>query len=287
MDANSPLLPQPPLLPHHQCRLLLILLNISITLISTVKEAVLVGTDVLIATAIATNTGLKSVASIPLLLLIGGRATSSRTYDLLGLDSGPLINLLSRPLSINCASFLVTQPLNMPSFMAVANSPLSILLLVMFLPLLILDTGANQHFTHDLATLTNSAPYLGNDYLHVGDGKGLSISHIGHTILCFPKHTCKLSNVLHVPYITKSLLSVQKFYRNNYVYFEFYAFVFYVKDFITKEVLFPVRVMMVSMFYLSLLPCPYLKLIGFFTSLRLWICGIVDWVIILLVFLIC
>ena len=94
------------------------------------------GTDVPIATAIATNTGLKSVASIPLLLLIGGRATSSRTYDLLGLDSGPLINLLSRPLSINCASPLVTQPLNMPSFMAVANSPLSILLLVMFLPLL-------------------------------------------------------------------------------------------------------------------------------------------------------
>ncbi|XP_073261726.1 uncharacterized protein [Populus alba] len=32
------------------------------------------------------------------------------------------------------------------------------------------DTGANQHVTPDLATLTDSAPYLGNDFLHVGDG---------------------------------------------------------------------------------------------------------------------
>ena len=29
--------------------------------------------------------------------------------------------------------------------------------------------------TPDLATLTGSAPYLGNDFLHVGDGKALDI----------------------------------------------------------------------------------------------------------------
>ena len=40
------------------------------------------------------------------------------------------------------------------------------------------DTGANQHVTPDLATLTDSAPYHSNDYLHVDDGKGLGISHI-------------------------------------------------------------------------------------------------------------
>jgi hypothetical protein len=40
-----------------------------------------------------------------------------------------------------------------------------------------------------------------------------------------------------VPYIIKPLLSVQKFYRDNYVYLKFYASVFYVKDLITKEVL--------------------------------------------------
>jgi len=56
------------------------------------------------------------------------------------------------------------------------------------------DTGANQHVTPDLGTLTDSAPYLGNDYLHVGDGKGLDISHIGHTKLHSPKRMFTLSN---------------------------------------------------------------------------------------------
>ncbi|XP_073261962.1 uncharacterized protein [Populus alba] len=35
------------------------------------------------------------------------------------------------------------------------------------------DTGANHHVTPDLVSMTSSEPYLGNDHLHVGDGKGL------------------------------------------------------------------------------------------------------------------
>jgi len=99
------------------------------------------------------------------------------------------------------------------------------------------DTDANQHVTPDLGTLTDSTPYLGNDYLHVGDGKGLNISHIGHTKLHSPKRMFTLSNVLHVPHITKLLLFVQKFCRDNHVYFEFHASMFYLKDLVTKEVL--------------------------------------------------
>jgi len=99
------------------------------------------------------------------------------------------------------------------------------------------NTGANQHVTPDLATLTDSAPNLSNNYLHVGDGIGLSIFQIGHTILCSPKRTFTLSNVLHVPHITKPLLSVQKFCRDNNIYFEFHASVFYVKDLTSKAVL--------------------------------------------------
>jgi len=52
-----------------------------------------------------------------------------------------------------------------------------------------------------------------------------------------PKRIFTLSNVLHVPYITKPLLSVQKFYRDNHVYFEFHDSLFYVKDIIIEEVL--------------------------------------------------
>jgi hypothetical protein len=48
-----------------------------------------------------------------------------------------------------------------------------------------LDTGANHHVTPDLASMTSSEPYLGNDHLHVGDGKGLVISNIVHVITHF------------------------------------------------------------------------------------------------------
>jgi len=74
--------------------------------------------------------------------------------------------------------------------------------------------------------MIDSAPYLGNDHLHVGDSKGLDISYIGYTTLHSPKHIFTLSNVLHVPHITKLLLSAQKFCRDNHVYFECYASVF-------------------------------------------------------------
>jgi len=79
------------------------------------------------------------------------------------------------------------------------------------------NTSANQHVTPDLGSLTDSAPYLGNDYLHVGGGKGLDISHLGHTTLHSPKRMFTLSNVLHVPHITKPLLSVQKFCRETHL----------------------------------------------------------------------
>jgi len=73
--------------------------------------------------------------------------------------------------------------------------------------------------------------------LHVGDGKGLSISHIGHIKIYNPHRSFTLSNVLHVPAITKPLLSVQKFCLVNNVYFKFHPFLFYVKDLNTNEVL--------------------------------------------------
>jgi hypothetical protein len=57
------------------------------------------------------------------------------------------------------------------------------------------DTGANHHVTPDLASMTSSEPYCGNDYLHVGDGKGLTISNIAHSKIRSPKRTFTLSNI--------------------------------------------------------------------------------------------
>jgi hypothetical protein len=84
----------------------------------------------------------------------------------------------------NCAPVSVTLLPIVLSFAAVPSNPLLTLVVgnvsaVTWFP----DTSANQHVTPDLATMTNSTVYLGNDYLHVGDSEGLDISHIGHTTL--------------------------------------------------------------------------------------------------------
>jgi len=63
------------------------------------------------------------------------------------------------------------------------------------------DTGANHHVTHNIASMTSSELYLGNNHLHVGDSKGLVISNIAHSKIHSPKHTFTLSNILHVPAI--------------------------------------------------------------------------------------
>ncbi|GKD48719.1 hypothetical protein Tco_1277695 [Tanacetum coccineum] len=41
------------------------------------------------------------------------------------------------------------------------------------------DTGANSHVTPDLEAMDNSEAHYGDDALHVGNGKGLPILHIG------------------------------------------------------------------------------------------------------------
>jgi len=52
-----------------------------------------------------------------------------------------------------------------------------------------------------------------------------------------PKRDFTLYSVLHVSYITKPLLSVQIFYCDNNVYFEFHTSMFYIKDLTTKAML--------------------------------------------------
>jgi len=98
------------------------------------------------------------------------------------------------------------------------------------------NTSVNQHVTPDLATLTASEPYLVNDNLHVGDGKGLPISHLGHTKIYTPHRSFTLSNVLHIPAITK-LCSL---FRNFILIIMFilnFTLMFYVKDLNTHEIL--------------------------------------------------
>nr|KYP60838.1 Retrovirus-related Pol polyprotein from transposon TNT 1-94 [Cajanus cajan] len=91
-------------------------------------------------------------------------------------------------------------------------------------PLWYPDSGASHHITHDDSTLSTKNTYTGSDKVNIGNGTGLNIHHVGHSYLHCPKFskTVILNNLLHVPSITKKLLSVSQFARDNHVFFEFY-----------------------------------------------------------------
>ncbi|KAF7151058.1 hypothetical protein RHSIM_Rhsim02G0101600 [Rhododendron simsii] len=97
------------------------------------------------------------------------------------------------------------------------------------------DTGATHHVTPDLSSLSTVDDYRGNSQLQVGNGIGIPISHVGSSILRSPNSSFQLTNVLHVPSFTKSLLSVHQFCKDNNAFFEFHPSHFLVKDQITKK----------------------------------------------------
>ena len=71
------------------------------------------------------------------------------------------------------------------------------------------DSGASTHVIVDLNTLTQRIDYKGKEKLVVGNSSKLNISHIGYAII--PAKSASilhLKNILHVPQITKNLLSI-------------------------------------------------------------------------------
>jgi len=61
--------------------------------------------------------------------------------------------------------------------------------------------------------MTSSEPYTGSDQLHVGDGKGLVISHIAHSKLYTPKH-------IFLPY---QMFCMSHILKNRYCLFRNFA----------------------------------------------------------------
>jgi hypothetical protein len=94
-----------------------------------------------------------------------------------------------------------------------------------------LDTEATHHVTNELQHLyLSTEDYHGQDQIHVGDGTGLPITHIGSPSLILTRHQFLLKQLLHVPLICKNLLSVRKFALNNSIFFEFHSSYFVIKD---------------------------------------------------------
>ena len=78
-----------------------------------------------------------------------------------------------------------------------------------------IDSGATSHITNDVVNISSPTPYTGIDKVYIGDGKGLSIHHIGSSALHTPHNSFKLQNVLHVPYMKHNLLSAYQFLKDN------------------------------------------------------------------------
>ncbi|TQD84801.1 hypothetical protein C1H46_029649 [Malus baccata] len=82
-------------------------------------------------------------------------------------------------------------------------------------PSWLIDSGATSHITNDISNISSPSPYTGEDKVYIGDGKGLSITHTGSSLLHAPHHSFKLNNVLHVPQMKHNLLSAFQFVNDN------------------------------------------------------------------------
>ncbi|XP_019153039.1 PREDICTED: uncharacterized protein LOC109149605 [Ipomoea nil] len=79
------------------------------------------------------------------------------------------------------------------------------------------DTGATNHATPDPTLLTSSIAYDGLETLRVGNGTCLLIVTVGSTSLATNSRSFCVSDVLHVPGLSSSLLSVQCSAKENNV----------------------------------------------------------------------
>jgi hypothetical protein len=101
------------------------------------------------------------------------------------------------------------------------------------------DTGATHHITNDLTKLNlTSEEYSGSDQIRVGNGSGLSISHMGSATISNSRRQFILKQLFLVPNICKNLLSVSQFATDNDVFFEFHSSYFVIKDRLTRITLY-------------------------------------------------
>ncbi|KAL4377519.1 hypothetical protein GQ457_02G024390 [Hibiscus cannabinus] len=102
------------------------------------------------------------------------------------------------------------------------------------------DSGATHHVTPEAGKVMQGSEYGGPGKITVGDGANLNIAKIGKSVLpvfSSNRKTLVLSDLMHVPQITKNLISVPKLARDNHVFLEFHAFKCVVRDEDTGAVL--------------------------------------------------
>ena len=99
------------------------------------------------------------------------------------------------------------------------------------------DSGATNHVTADPSMMNQKTEYNGSEKLIIGNGQGLCISNIGSSHYNFSNGNISLNKILHVPQITKNLLSIARITSDNNAIVEFISHCVFVKDKDSKRVL--------------------------------------------------
>ncbi|KAL4295800.1 hypothetical protein GQ457_12G006140 [Hibiscus cannabinus] len=99
------------------------------------------------------------------------------------------------------------------------------------------NSGATAHLTPDAGMLHNFVPYVGAGKISVANGESIPISHVGNSMLSSNSRSLVLTNLLHVPFVKKNMLSVSKFTKDNNVSIEFFPDSCVVKDLQTRRVM--------------------------------------------------
>lgn len=86
------------------------------------------------------------------------------------------------------------------------------------------DLGASFLVTNDAKNLQQLTHFKGHDQFYIGNGQGLHIHSTGSSTFSSPVHPhtpLTLHNLLLIPSISKTLISVSQLSRDNNVYFLF------------------------------------------------------------------
>lgn len=102
-----------------------------------------------------------------------------------------------------------------------------------------LDSGASSHVAKSDKEITDPSGDFTNT-IYVGNGSSLSVHCAGHSESRIPssQYTLKLRDVLHVPGITKNLLSIPKLCLDNDILIAFYSNLCIIKDLPTDRVVY-------------------------------------------------
>jgi hypothetical protein len=99
------------------------------------------------------------------------------------------------------------------------------------------DSTAIDHMTSDLDKLNMQEKYHGQEQIHTADGSGMHIVHIDKPIIPASTLNIHLNKILHVPSISKNLVSIHCLTYDNNVSVEFHLFSFVIKDRAMKKII--------------------------------------------------